>query len=352
MNLIFSNNPGQALDKAVAAIAPANSFILVDDNTRQAVLPRLQAMSTAAAGATVITTPHGDLNKNLDALSKIWQQLTDGGATRSSLLINAGGGMVTDMGAFAASTYKRGIPFVNLPTSLLGAVDASVGGKTGINFANLKNQIGAFSDADAVIISATFFNTLPQTELRSGYAEMIKHGLLESEQEFTKLIGMHVDDIDPDRLLALLQQSVMVKKRIVSQDPTEQSIRRALNFGHTAGHAFESLAMERRRPVPHGYAVAYGMVTELVLSHMKLGFPSGLLHSLASYVKEVYGVYPFGCDDYPELLSLMGQDKKNATAGEINFTLLASPGDVRINSIVPDADIRNALDITRDLAGI
>lgn len=352
MNLIFSNNPGEALDKAVAAIAPTKTFILVDDNTRQAVLPRLQRMSDSAAGATVIATPHGDMNKSLDALSKIWQSLTDEGATRSSLLINAGGGMVTDMGAFAASTFKRGMPFINVPTSLLGAVDASVGGKTGINFANLKNQIGAFSDADAVIISATFFNTLPKTELRSGYAEMIKHGLLESGLEFSRLIGKYVDDIDPDELLELLKQSVMVKKRIVGQDPTEQSIRRALNFGHTAGHAFESLAMERRRPVPHGYAVAYGMVTELVLSHMILGFPSDALHRLASYVKEVYGIIPFGCDDYPELLALMGQDKKNSAAGEINFTLLASPGDVRINSIVPSDDIRNALDITRDLFGI
>lgn len=352
MNLIFSNNPGEALDKAVAAIAPTKTFILVDDNTRQAVLPRLQRMSDSAAGATVIATPHGDMNKSLDALSKIWQSLTDEGATRSSLLINAGGGMVTDLGAFAASTFKRGMPFINVPTSLLGAVDASVGGKTGINFANLKNQIGAFSDADAVIISATFFNTLPKTELRSGYAEMIKHGLLESGQEFSRLIGEYVDDIDPDELLELLKQSVMVKKRIVGQDPTEQSIRRALNFGHTAGHAFESLAMERRRPVPHGYAVAYGMVTELVLSHMILGFPSDALHRLASYVKEVYGIIPFGCDDYPELLSLMGQDKKNSAAGEINFTLLAAPGDVRINSIVPSDDIRNALDITRDLFGI
>ncbi len=352
MNLIFSNNPGETLDKAVAAIAPTKTFILVDDNTRLAVLPRLQSMSAAAAGATVISTPPGDMNKNLNALANIWQRLTDEGATRRSLLINAGGGMVTDMGAFAATTYKRGIPFVNIPTSLLGAVDASVGGKTGINFANLKNQIGAFSDADAVIISTTFFNTLPPTELRSGYAEMVKHALLDSESEFVRIIRQHVEDIDPDDLLELLRESVMVKKRIVEQDPTEQSIRRALNFGHTAGHAFESLAMERKRPVPHGYAVAYGMVTELVLSHLLLGFPSEALRHLTDYVKTVYGIIPFGCDDYPTLLSLMGHDKKNSTAGEINFTLLASPGDVRINSVVAHDDIRNALDITRDLFGI
>lgn len=352
MNLIFSNNPGEALDKTVAAIAPTKTFILVDGNTREAVLPRLQAMSAAAAEATVIATPPGDMNKNLDALAAIWQRLTDEGATRHSLLINAGGGMVTDIGAFAASTYKRGIPFVNVPTSLLGAVDASVGGKTGINFANLKNQIGAFSDADAVIISTTFFNTLPSTELRSGYAEMLKHSLLESESEFNRIIRRHVEEIDPDSLLDLLRESVMVKKRIVEQDPTEHSIRRALNFGHTAGHAFESLAMERKRPVPHGYAVAYGMVTELVLSHIIVGFSSQTLHRLADYVKADYGIFPFGCDDYPTLLSLMGHDKKNSAAGEINFTLLASPGDVRIDTVVNPDDIRNALDITRDFFGI
>lgn len=350
--LIFTNNVGDTIDAIVDKCAPAKVFVLVDVNTATFVLPRLQALSKAVDAATVITVKAGDMHKNLDSTQAIWKRLGEEGATRHSLLINVGGGVVTDMGAFAAATFKRGIPFINLPTTLLGAVDASVGGKTGINFGNLKNEIGVFRQADAVIVSTLFFNTLTSEELRSGYAEMLKHALLKDEASVDALLEAHVADIDPDTLLQLLRDSVLVKKNVVDTDPEEKGIRKALNLGHTAGHAFESLALERKSPIPHGYAVAYGLVTDLVLSHTRLSFPSAQLHRFASYIKENYAGFTFSCDDYPRLINLMRHDKKNLSSDSINFTLLKNIGDVQIDCVVGEEDIKTALDITRDLLGI
>lgn len=350
--LIFTNNVGEAIDKLLTAANPSKIFILTDVNTNRFVLPRLLEQSKTAAGATVITTKAGDMNKNLESLAAIWKRLGDEGATRDSILVNLGGGVITDMGGFAAASFKRGISFINIPTTLLGAVDAAVGGKTGINFGNLKNQIGAFCNAEAVIISTVFFSSLDARELRSGYAEMLKHGLLKDEATFNSLIEKHIEELNSEELLKLLEQSVLVKRDVVLNDPTEKGLRRALNLGHTPGHAFESLALERKLPIPHGYAVAYGLVTDLVLSHMKLGFPSSKLHRLAAYIKEVYSGFEYSCDDYPRLLEFMRNDKKNHTTDAINFTLLREIGDVKIDCVIPEEEIKEALDITRDLLGI
>ena len=349
LNLKFTNHVGRELDSLIVEMNPDKVFILVDTISGNEVLPRLQMLSEKSGKAHVISIQHGDTNKNLDSLSKVWQELSDNGATRNSLLVNAGGGVVTDLGAFAASTFKRGIRFINIPTTLLAAVDASVGGKTGINFNGLKNEIGTFRNADAVIISTLFFNTLPLTELKSGYAEMIKHALLTSADEYKSLISRQDQDISPDSLLNLLETSVSVKRDIVTQDPTEKGIRRALNLGHTAGHAFEALAMERKSPIPHGYAVAYGMVVSLILSHMKFGFDSSDVHRYASYVRETYGAFAFDCNQYPRLLELMGHDKKNEIAGSVNFTLLKSIGEPVCGNNITSDDITAALDIYRDL---
>ena len=351
--LIFTNHVFDAFDELAASYGTAKVFVLVDDNTFTQVLPLFQNQSKAVDSATVITTAAGDSHKSLDALSGIWHKLTQAGATRGSVLINLGGGMVTDMGGFAAATFKRGIHFINIPTTLLAAVDASVGGKTGINFAGLKNEIGSFAEADAVIISTEFFNTLPMQEILSGYAEMLKHGLLQDKATFDALLAYDITDsnkkADPDKLLALIEQSVGIKKKVVDADPHERGIRKALNLGHTIGHAFESMAMERESPIPHGYAVAWGLVVELILSHMKLSFPADTLHSFAAFVKENYGSYPLECKDYPHLIELMAHDKKNVSPDAINFTLLASIGDIRINQTAGTEDIKAALDIFRDL---
>ncbi|MCI9042324.1 MAG: 3-dehydroquinate synthase [Muribaculaceae bacterium] len=314
MNLIFTHHPADSLNTLLKEAGRPHAMILADSHTLSACVEPLREACPALADAPVITVEAGDVNKNLDSLRHIWEQMQQLGATRRSLLVNVGGGMITDMGGFAAATFKRGIRFYNVPTTLLSAVDAAVGGKTGINFGGLKNEIGAFCDADAVVISTSWLATLPAEELKSGYAEMIKHALIDSPAEYRRLLDFDI--------------------------------------AHTAGHAFESLAMRRGRPVPHGYAVAWGLVVDLIISHMKLGFPSAAVHELAAYVGRVYGVMPITCDDYPALLELMSHDKKNATPGAINFTLLDAPGKIHIDCIVDARDIEAALDIFRDLMGI
>ena len=293
----------------------------------------------------------GDAHKELAAVAAVWQQLSDGGATRSSVVINLGGGVVTDLGGFAAATFKRGVRFINVPTTLLGAVDAAVGGKTGFNFNGLKNEIGAFREAECVIISSSLFATLPRVELLSGYAEMLKHALLKSSDCIGQILQYDIDAGSHEALLPLLRESVEVKRAIVAQDPLESGLRRALNLGHTAGHAFESLALHRGEPVPHGYAVAWGLVVELVISHVLYGFPSTDLYGIARFIYEHYGNCRLTCDDYPFLLHAMRHDKKSRD-GELNFTLLRRPGDVAIDSVVDEENVKNALDIFRDMMHI
>lgn len=350
-NLIYSNHVAQELDRAVEAIGPSNIVVIVDTNTKSFVLPRMQSESSAVAKATVIEVMPGDVNKNIDSLSTIWEQMQQAGCNRSSLVINLGGGMVTDMGAFAASTFKRGVKFINVPTTLLAAVDASVGGKTGINFNGLKNEVGVFNEADTVIISSTFFNTLNNQEKLSGYAEMIKHTLLSSKEEYDTLLRYDVTSIDPDRMLDLIKTSVAVKEKIVTEDPTEKGLRKALNLGHTAGHAFEELSIERNSPIPHGFAVAYGMVVELILASKKLGFPTAELNRFASYIKENYGIFAFSCKEYDRLIALMHHDKKNSNASEINFSLISAPGNIVTDCTADDEEIKAAFDIYREFSG-
>lgn len=353
--LVFTNSPGEAIDAVVKKLSPKGVFLIADNNVASEVLPVLAEMSNAVKTAVVIKVSAGDVNKNLDSLASIWRDLNEDGATRKSLVINVGGGMITDMGGFAAATFKRGMHFINVPTTLLAAVDASVGGKTGINFNGCKNEIGVFAEAVAVIISTVFFNTLPHQELLSGYAEMLKHGLLEDRKTFASLLNYNFTEngFDGDKLLDLLKANVAVKERVVAEDPYEHGIRRALNLGHTVGHAFESFAMnERKAPVPHGYAVAWGIVVELVISNMLQHFPSDILHSYAAYVRDNYGAFYITCDDYQAILTLMSHDKKNSTPDSINFTLLKDVGDIKIDCIVDKDNIVAALDIYRDLMGI
>jgi 3-dehydroquinate synthase len=263
--IIYTHNTAQALETLIADLAPNKVFVLTDEHTHELCKPRLDE-SPILRSATSIVIGSSDANKTLESLAHVWQSLGDAGATRHSLLICLGGGMITDLGGFAASTFKRGIPFFNIPTTLLSAVDAAVGGKTGINFNGLKNEVGVFNEAKAVIISTIPLYTLPIEEVKSGFAEMLKHSLLKDSSTFNKLLAFDFDNYTPDHLLDLLEESVNVKRDIVAQDPHEKGLRRALNIGHTVGHAFESLAMQRLAPIPHGYAVAWGLVVELVLS--------------------------------------------------------------------------------------
>jgi 3-dehydroquinate synthase len=353
-DIFFTNDVATAVENVVADLKPSKIFVLVDTNTSYFVLPMLQQQSATIKNANVITIPAGDLNKNLDNLAHVWRELTVASASRSALLINLGGGVVTDLGGFAAATYKRGMHCVNIPTTLLAAVDAAVGGKTGINFNGLKNQIGAFRVPEAVIISTVFFNTLSEHEILSGYAEMLKHSLLKSKKEFARVINFSPREslANPEEFLDMLRDSVSVKADIVKKDPTEKGLRKALNLGHTAGHAIEEMSLEQSNPVAHGYAVAWGLVIDAILSSMLCNLSSDTLHVLASFVKEHYGVYNLNCKDYPHLIELMRHDKKNVDPEHITFTLLNAPGDIKLDAVATADQITAALDIYRDLMGI
>ena len=324
-------------------------FLLADNNTQNQCLPLIQSLPEIQA-AKKFAIPPGDENKNLESLTQVWKFLSDNKANRKSLLINLGGGMLTDLGGFAAATFKRGIRFVNIPTTLLGAVDAAVGGKTGINFSGLKNEIGAFAPAIAVLIDSNFFKTLDTIQLLSGYAEMLKHSLLKSEKQLNNLLSFDFDNVNYELLNNLLFESVMIKEHIVEEDPTEQGIRKALNLGHTFGHAFESLALENKQPVQHGYAVAWGLVCELYLSFTQLGFDKNVLMKTAHFIKEQYGAFAFDCKKYPRIYELMQHDKKN-DSGTINFTLLKTVGDIQINQTACRNDIEEVLDFYREFMG-
>lgn len=347
---IFTNEVGKTIDSLIKELGNPKVFVVSDINTHYFVVEKLIKESEAVANATQIKVKSGDINKNLTTLTEIWRGLTEGGATRSSVVVNVGGGVVTDMGAFAASTFKRGIRFINVPTSLLAAVDASVGGKTGINFLQYKNEVGLFSNADAVIISSKFFGTLPDEELLSGFAEMIKHALIDSPEALHEILATtpSKETFASEKFLEILEKSVDVKRRIVEADPTEKGLRKALNFGHTIGHAFETFALKKGIPIPHGYAVAWGMLAELMLSHLVLGYPTSDIYPVGGFIKEHYGKFAITCADYAALLEIMSHDKKNSSPNMINFTLLKAPGDPQTDCVVAPDDIKNALDLYCD----
>lgn len=346
MAILYTHDIVPTLDACLRDKKYDRIFLLDDTVTHVHCLPHLSAW-VEERGVEVLTMEAGDVAKNLDTLSSIWQQLTEKGASRHSLLINLGGGVVTDLGGFAAATFKRGIDFINIPTTLLSMVDAAVGGKTGINFAGLKNEIGAFRSAVDVIVDTTFLRTLDNENICSGYAEMLKHALLHNAAMWAEHLEQDLQHPDYEALARLVQQSIEVKEHIVGEDPHEKGLRKALNLGHTFGHAFESLALSQGRPVLHGYAVAWGIVCELYLSSVLLGFPSAHFHPTVRFVRETYGQFSFTCKDYDRLLDYIRHDKKNV-GGQTNFTLLAGIGQIRLDCHANRDLICEALDFLRE----
>lgn len=344
--VVISGNLERDLVNAISECEHDRIFVLTDETTQELCWPKIKNFK-ALKNSTPIIIKATDTHKNLDTLSQVWQALSNGGATRHSLMINLGGGMVTDLGGFAASTFKRGIDFINIPTTLLAMVDASVGGKTGINFGGLKNEIGVFSDSRFVIINTQFLDTLDHDNICSGYAEMLKHGLISDERTWAELVTFDLSTPDLSQLQRMVAESIKVKERIVEADPHEHGIRKALNLGHTMGHAFESFAMRRGTPILHGYAVAYGLISELYMSARKTAFPTDRMHQTVRFIRENYGTFNITCDDYPTLIELMRHDKKN-TSGIINFTLLGNVGDIRINQTANEEEIKEALDFFRE----
>lgn len=340
--IIYSENFDKELGRRVAELKPDRVFLFTDSNVSEALSNRMPGDGAWQA----IVMDAGEQHKNVQTLAEVWQQLIDGGATRRSLLVNFGGGVVSDIGGFAAATFKRGIRFINVPTSLLAMVDASSGGKTGIDFGGLKNSVGVFADPECTIIDTSLLSTLPEREMRSGAAEIMKMALITSRTDTMRILAGDLLD-DPRLLDSMIRMSVSEKERITTIDPHEAGLRKTLNFGHTAGHAIESLLLDAGRPVTHGEAVARGMLVALILSHMLLGMDSQIIYTYKEeFLNRYYGPSPVKCRDIDEIVRLTGHDKKNERAGEALFTLLEEPGKPRINVSVAAADIASALEIS------
>lgn len=349
-NVIICKNLQSELQDFLQSVKYDKLFVLTDSNTLALCLPMLKEVPQLQ-GAPVITVEAGDTNKNIEQVTAIWMRLCNEGASRNSLLLNVGGGMITDMGGFVAATFKRGIHSVNVPTTLMASVDAAVGGKTGINFNGLKNEIGSFYPPLCVLIDSSFLKTLDRDNLLSGYAEMVKHALISNMETYHAILSFDLDLVDYTLLNQMVAQSVAVKERIVEEDPKEMGIRKALNLGHTVGHAYESLSFRKGRPVLHGHAVAAGLVSELYLSYKKCGFPMENLSQVVYYLKKYYPPFFFNCDDYEALYELMTHDKKNE-GGIINFTLLSQVGEVQINQSVTKEKVLESFDFYRESFGI
>ena len=348
-DVILCNDLESSLTQAISTCPYDKLFVLSDKTTKEECWPVINHFNCFQE-VTHITIGATDDHKTLETLAYVWKSLGDNGASRHSLFINLGGGMVTDLGGFAASTFKRGIQYINIPTTLLAMVDASVGGKTGINFNGLKNEIGVFSPACSVLIHTPFLKTLDSHNLCSGYAEMLKHGLISTSQHWAELICFDLNQVDYQALQCLVATSVSIKEKIVETDPFEKGIRKALNLGHTVGHAIESLALEENRTLLHGYAVAWGLVCELYLSSQHTGFSKDKLRTTLQFIRDTYGVFAFDCRQYERLYEFMIHDKKNV-GGVINFTLLGDIGDVRINQSVTKEEIFEMLDFYREAMG-
>lgn len=322
-------------------------FLATEDTVNQIWVTKFDNFF-ASSGIKKVVIPADESNKKIESVAKIWEFLSENGGDRKSLLINIGGGMLTDLAGFAAATFKRGIDFLNVPTTLLSQVDASVGGKTGINFNGLKNEVGTFKEPVAVIINTDFLKTIDQQNFISGFAEMIKHGLIYSTEHLAELETFDYGNIDYDLLQEIIEHSVNVKEYFVSNDLTENNIRKALNFGHTVGHAFESLAMQQNRPILHGYAVAFGMIAELFLSNKKCQLPSKNIDKINNWLLRVYGKFEIHESDYNRLFELMTHDKKNES-GRINFTLIPEIGKIEINQNCKKELIFEALEYYKNL---
>ena len=320
-------------------------FILVDENTAEHCLPEFRANMGGKFDFEAIQIKSGEINKNIATCMEVWEQLSQGDADRRSLLINLGGGVITDLGGFAASAFKRGIDFINVPTTLLAMVDASIGGKTGVDLGVLKNQIGVFKSPEMVLVVPDYLSTLDQRQLNSGFAEMMKHGLIASGSYWTTL--KKVDSYE--NLDKLIYESIKIKNDIVSQDPKEKNLRKILNFGHTFGHAIESFSLEENDlpPLLHGEAIAIGMVLEAYLSNRTMGLGSHQLADIKSEFSRRFEKVDFTDDDVEKIVDLLKFDKKN-TRGSINFVVLKRIGDTIIDNKIPKGLYHEAFSYYKD----
>jgi len=317
----FQENAFQSLHIYLNEEFHSKIFILVDGNTKKHCLPLFLEKAKLSSDVDIIEIEAGEIFKNIETCNHLWNKLSERGADRKSLMINLGGGVITDMGGFVASTFKRGLKFINVPTTLLSMVDASVGGKTGVDLGPLKNQIGLFSNPEMVLVDMDFLKTVAEREMRSGLAEIIKYGFTFDQNLWNTIKSF--SDINMQEINKLVYRSVVIKNDVVLKDLHENNLRKSLNFGHTIGHAIESyfLESEEKKSLTHGEAIAVGMVIELYYSSKVFGFPMELTENLKSFVNKFYGTVNIENNDLTEIIELMKFDKKNVS-GKINFVLL------------------------------
>ncbi|CAN5918443.1 3-dehydroquinate synthase [soil metagenome] len=349
----YSIQIGEAALDQLGAFLKKNKFskifILVDENSLQHCVPQLVSRVKKLAEAEIIELESGERNKTIDVCVNVWRVLGELGADRHSLLINVGGGVITDMGGFIAATFKRGIAFVNMPTTLLAQIDASVGGKTGVDLDGLKNEIGMFVDPKEIFVFPGFLRSLPRKQMLSGFAEALKHGLVADADYWQKLITVNIaDDVSWDEIIL---RSIRIKSDIVQNDPFETGRRKILNFGHTIGHALESFFLERgEASLLHGEAVVAGMICESWMSNQLAGLKENELEEIKYTLLQLYGTVNVDSMDDHRLIELMRHDKKNES-GSINFTLLDAIGKPIINKKAAATDIIEALNYYRNISG-
>jgi len=339
----FNNTCFNALNKHIEVHNFSKIFILVDENTHLHCLPKLLEHLETDKTIEIIEIESGEINKTIDTCVGVWNTLSELDADKKSVMINIGGGVITDLGGFAACTFKRGMAYINIPTTLLSMVDASVGGKTGVDLGHLKNQIGIISNPDLVLIDTQFLDTLPKNQMRSGLAEMLKHGLITGEgywnkfQDFSKL---SLDDLD-----GLIYESVIIKRNVVEEDPLEHGLRKTLNFGHTLGHAIESyfLSNPNKTALLHGEAIIIGMILATYISTELVGFPKESRDSIKTLFLSYYDKVSIEEHDYPAIIELLKYDKKN-NHGNINFVLLEAIGTCKMDCLVDNKVIIEAFE--------
>lgn len=341
---VYFNDEGfDFLNRFVAEQSPSKIFLLADKHTNECCTPIVLSVLATDIPLEIIEIEAGEPHKHIDTCTQVWYALSELGADRKSLLINIGGGVVTDLGGFVASTYMRGIPFINIPTSLLAMVDASVGGKTGVDLGALKNLVGVINNPKGVLIYPDFLATLPTEELRSGMAEMFKHGLISDEGYWHKMCNL--SELTEAHLGSLIYESVVIKNEVVTQDPTEKGLRKTLNYGHTLGHAIESYCLQNpnRERLLHGEAIAIGMVLATYLSVRELGFSMDKCNQVKAVLGEYFRKQEFTYEEITDICQLMRFDKKNVS-GNVHFVLLEAIGKPKIDCIVPYEEIYRAFE--------
>lgn len=335
----FNEQSYKKLNQLILSNHYSSIFILTDSHCNDNCSPLLLPLLEVSIRIEIIEIEPGESLKTIATCVELWTILTEMGADRKSLIINLGGGVISDIGGFVASTYKRGIDFIHIPTTLLGMVDAAIGGKNGVDLGLLKNQVGVISNPKMVLIDTRYLETLPRREMRAGLAEMLKHGLIHDKNYWEQFLDL--SQLDSTELDHLIYRSIEIKNTIVLQDPTENGIRKALNFGHTLGHAIESHFLTTSSPLLHGEAIAIGMILEAYLS-----FEKGLLntteyHQIKYVISDLFEPVPLAENDIAQLLEYMIHDKKNEY-GKIQFALLDGIGKTRLNQEVDNEIINKA----------